>query len=78
MAALPERADRFACPDGLSGPDALSTVAAWKAAGLHSEPREADVADHTGAGTKADPWILQTPPGTSSYVMYVDEGSKAH
>lgn len=27
----------------------------------------------TGNGTKADPWQLQTPPGTSSYTMYRDE-----
>ena len=33
------------------------------------------MADHTGSGTKADPWILQTPPGTSSYSMYIDESS---
>jgi len=26
-----------------------------------------------GAGTKADPWLLRTPPGTSSYNMYRDE-----
>ena len=25
------------------------------------------------AGTKADPWVLKTPPGTSSYTMYKDE-----
>jgi hypothetical protein len=25
------------------------------------------------AGTKADPWVLQTPPGTSSYTVYKDE-----
>lgn len=24
-------------------------------------------------GTKADPWKLQTPPGTSDYEMYLDE-----
>jgi len=24
-------------------------------------------------GTKGDPWVLTTPPGTSSYTMYVDE-----
>jgi len=24
-------------------------------------------------GTKADPWKLQTPPGTSEYEMYLDE-----
>jgi len=22
-----------------------------------------------GSGTKADPWLLQTPPGTSEYLM---------
>jgi hypothetical protein len=25
------------------------------------------------AGTKADPWVLKTPPGTSEYTMYKDE-----
>src|ERR1700693_4164888 len=25
------------------------------------------------AGTKEDPWVLKTPPGTSSYTMYTDE-----
>ncbi|MGC2207474.1 MAG: DUF6855 family protein [Candidatus Dormiibacterota bacterium] len=25
------------------------------------------------AGTKADPWVLKTPPGTSEYAMYRDE-----
>ncbi len=25
------------------------------------------------AGTKADPWVLKTPPGTSDYTMYKDE-----
>jgi hypothetical protein len=25
------------------------------------------------AGTKADPWVLNTPPGTSEYTMYKDE-----
>ena len=29
----------------------------------------------TGAGTKADPWVLKTPPGTSEYTMYRDEAS---
>jgi hypothetical protein len=28
-----------------------------------------------GAGTKDDPWVLKTPPGTSQYQMYRDEGS---
>jgi len=27
-----------------------------------------------GSGTKADPWVLQTPPGTSEYLMYIDDG----
>jgi hypothetical protein len=26
-----------------------------------------------GSGTKADPWQLKTPPGSSSYTMYKDE-----
>ncbi|HEX5239939.1 MAG TPA: hypothetical protein VFW20_02980 [Candidatus Limnocylindrales bacterium] len=29
----------------------------------------------TGTGTKADPWVLQTPPGTSDYTMYRDDSS---
>jgi hypothetical protein len=28
-----------------------------------------------GKGTKEDPWILKTPPGTSEYQMYRDETS---
>jgi hypothetical protein len=24
-------------------------------------------------GTKDDPWVLKTPPGTSEYTMYRDE-----
>ena len=27
----------------------------------------------TGQGTKDDPWVLRTPPGTSEYTMYRDE-----
>ncbi|MBZ0300656.1 MAG: hypothetical protein K8J31_12985 [Anaerolineae bacterium] len=27
----------------------------------------------TGQGTKADPWVLKTPPGTSEYTLYRDE-----
>jgi hypothetical protein len=27
----------------------------------------------TGSGTKADPWVLKTPPGTSEYTMYRDD-----
>ena len=26
----------------------------------------------TGRGTKDDPWVLRTPPGTSEYQMYID------
>ena len=29
----------------------------------------------TGTGTKADPWVLKTPPGTSEYTMHRDEAS---
>jgi len=28
-----------------------------------------------GSGTKEDPWVLKTPPGTSEYTMYRDESS---
>jgi len=28
-----------------------------------------------GAGTKDDPWVLRTPPGTSEYLMYRDESA---
>ena len=27
----------------------------------------------SGSGTKEDPWVLKTPPGTSEYTMYRDE-----
>lgn len=26
-----------------------------------------------GSGTKLDPWVLKTPPGTSEYTLYRDE-----
>lgn len=29
----------------------------------------------TGAGTKDDPWVLKTPPGTSEYQMWRDESA---
>ena len=29
----------------------------------------------TGSGTKDDPWVLKTPPGTSDYTMYRDDAS---
>ncbi len=29
----------------------------------------------TGSGTKDDPWVLQTPPGTSEYTMSKDEAA---
>jgi len=28
-----------------------------------------------GSGTKEDPWVLRTPPGTSEYLMYRDEAA---
>jgi len=28
----------------------------------------------TGTGTKADPWVLKTPSGTSEYTMFIDDG----
>jgi len=32
--------------------------------------------DTTGEGTKEDPWVLKTPPGSSEYQMYRDEESR--
>lgn len=29
----------------------------------------------TGTGTKDDPWVLKTPPGSSEYLMYRDEAA---
>ena len=29
-----------------------------------------------GTGTKADPWMLRTPPGSSEYTMYRDDTSE--
>ena len=29
----------------------------------------------TGSGTREDPWVLQTPPGSAEYTMHRDEGS---
>jgi hypothetical protein len=28
-----------------------------------------------GSGTKDDPWVLKTPPGSSEYTMYKDESA---
>lgn len=28
-----------------------------------------------GSGTREDPWMLKTPPGTSEYSMYRDESA---
>jgi len=33
------------------------------------------VADRKAAGTKDDPWVLKTPPGTSEYRMWRDEAA---
>jgi hypothetical protein len=30
------------------------------------------MAAETAAGTKDDPWVLKTPPGSSEYTMYTD------
>ena len=30
----------------------------------------------TGTGTREDPWVLKTPPGTSEYTMYRDESGE--
>lgn len=31
--------------------------------------------DNIGTGTKDDPWVLRTPPGTSEFRMYRDEAA---
>ncbi len=31
--------------------------------------------DVHGAGTKSDPWVLRTPPGTAEYQMWRDESA---
>jgi hypothetical protein len=31
----------------------------------------------TGSGSKDDPWVLKTPPGTSEYTMYRDDADPA-
>ncbi len=31
--------------------------------------------DDRGSGTREDPWVLTTPPGTSEYRMYRDEAA---
>ena len=33
------------------------------------------MSDANGSGTKDDPWVLKTPPGTSEYTMHRDEES---
>lgn len=33
------------------------------------------MANVIGSGTKDDPWVLATPPGTSEYLMYRDEAA---
>jgi Family of unknown function (DUF6855) len=30
----------------------------------------------SGSGTKDDPWVLRTPPGTAEYTMYRDEATE--
>jgi hypothetical protein len=32
-------------------------------------------AESRGSGTKDDPWVLQTPPGTSEYTLHRDESA---
>jgi hypothetical protein len=41
------------------------------------DPKEGTMAENpaVGAGTKEDPWVLKTPPGTSEYILYRDEAA---
>ena len=63
-------------------------LAADEVAGVTSRTTDADCprpqvplayGDHVtavaGVGTREDPWQLKTPPGTSEYLMYRDEGA---
>ena len=34
------------------------------------------MANFSGSGTKDDPWVLKTPPGTSEYQMYRDDSAE--
>lgn len=33
------------------------------------------MANFSGSGTKDDPWVLKTPPGTSEYQMWRDDAA---
>jgi hypothetical protein len=48
-------------------------------AGAHREEEAVEMSGSgkqaVGSGTKEDPWVLKTPPGTSDYTMYRDESS---
>jgi hypothetical protein len=33
------------------------------------------MANYSGSGTKDDPWVLKTPPGTSDYKMWRDDAA---
>jgi len=69
-----------AFPDGLdrvrSGHVRSDLAAALNALlPFRSAREEAIMVNHTGTGTKEDPWVLKTPPGTSEYQMYLDDAA---
>ena len=45
----------------------------WEALLPHFRGRNRERRRLMAAGTKEDPWVLKTPPGTSEYTMYKDE-----
>jgi hypothetical protein len=42
---------------------------------MNSRGEASDMANFTGSGTKDDPWVLRTPPGTSEYQMWRDDAA---
>src|SRR6202050_3064564 len=54
-----------------SEPGRLAEPASARRGG--SNDRRDTMTAGTGTGTKEDPWMLKTPPGTSDYTMHKDE-----
>jgi hypothetical protein len=40
-----------------------------------SRPGRQTMPNYSGTGTKDDPWVLKTPPGTSEYQMWLDDAA---
>ena len=59
---------------GLSAKGFTGSAAAGRLDDLH-DPHEAKPMTQQGSGTKEDPWVLTTAPGTSEYTMHRDEAA---